>query len=196
MAKKRDDGNAKVRVLVFEMEGSNETIQESLQTLAGAFNRNNPPARPSLPRQQAAPALEQAVDDAEYVEAEEAEAPAKRSPSNNRNRTYRKPEVLDLELDAEVSLRSFCNAKNTNSHAKKYLTVMAWFHEHRDTPIVNADHLYTAYKKMNWHGIPRDVNQTFRTLKSQGLVSSKEGGFEINHIGLGKVAESSSGDQS
>jgi hypothetical protein len=71
------------------------------------------------------------------------------------------------------------------------MAIAYWFKTYRQTPEVNPDHIYTAYKAMNWTTIPKDVGSPLRALKKDGSFEKGSGkqAYAINHIGEAKVED-------
>ncbi len=82
--------------------------------------------------------------------AQETIAPSTRSPRPATKRSYRTPEVVDVDLDSSVSFREFASTKSPNSVKDKYLIVAAWFKMHRDTSAITSDHAFTCFRKIGW----------------------------------------------
>lgn len=161
---KRNEGSAKVRIVVFEMEGSDDTIQGSLRTIAGALGRTAPPVRPALPRQQApTPTLTEPEEAyTNYDAPEETVERVSKSPSRKGKRAYKKLDVLNIDLaSGSMPLAEFCQSKKLTGNTKKYLAVAAWFHNYQNTKVIDADHVYTCYLAMHWK-LPTDPNQKLR----------------------------------
>lgn len=191
-------GKIKISVLQFELEGSDETLQEGLRTVSETLSRSFPQAQRVIKQLPASPRLALAGEEpteedyVDQVEEPEYEAPAPPAPRSKSVRQYRRPESLDdIDPAADVSFRDFCADKDTSSDLMKYLVLASWYKEHRDIEEIGADHAYTIYKFMSWK-VPKDMSQTFRTAKSQKAwfkSGSEKGTFIITHIGLDVVTQ-------
>ena len=125
--------------------------------------------------------LEPAVEDELQTESRVSARPAQRT------RSYRSPQIVEVDLDTEPSFVAFATAKSPTTTLDKYLTIATWFKEARNTPSVTADDIYTCFRKMGWSTAIDDFSQPLRKLKSQKLMGGDASGFVINHIGLDKV---------
>jgi hypothetical protein len=111
-------------------------------------------------------------------------APAPRQPRQKRT-VSKMPKVLNIDMESDVSLASFAQGKDSGSQHKKYLIAAAWLAEHRDTPAVNEDHIFTCFKSIGWPINIADFSQPLRELKAKRQFFEKtERGYEINHLGL------------
>lgn len=196
------DDNGKIRVLVFELEGSNETLQESLRTvMANALGQSLSPIRPvadqpTLPNTESRNSASEA-DNRQTIEIEAEEQGFKRqaettSSSNSRPKRKQRfptPKILDLDLTAgSVPFKAFYELKkNPSMDTKRYLLIAAWFKEYCNQGVISPDHVYTCYRFMGW-SIPKDPSKPFRNMKSDGYFNHAEKNlWEINHVGLNIV---------
>lgn len=204
--KGRDDtGRIKVRVIDFEVEGSNATLQASLRDFAaalrgagGARPLSATPARPMLPTNgdapdgQAEPAAE--VEFAEVDATGDTEEPVAepRRTRVNGQRRYTKPNVIDLDLTSgDMPLKTYIEQKGEpKGHADRYLVIATWLKEFRQTEAVTQDHMYTCYKHMDWN-TPRDASEPLRFLKKNDSMykGTERGSYIINHIGENAVRQ-------
>lgn len=192
-------GKVKFKFVEFELEGSDETLKDSLKSIASAIIRGSSSDR-QVPRVISAaivdasdtrtPAADENIDEAEVAEvevAEEVEArprPVKRSPA-------RTPVVVDsLDLrGGDKPLAAFLTEfKVPDEVTKRYLAIALWCKSHRKLDEIGADHVYTCYRGMGWT-IPNDPGQPFRDMKKHGWMKSgtAKATFAINHIGEGEV---------
>lgn len=196
---KDDKGKVKFRFVEFELDGSNETLQESLRNIAAAITRGGGGTVRTL--EVKSPALLNSGDDGangtldveenapEVVSPEAgegAERPARRYPP-------RTPKILDIDLTVgKVNLKDFCEAKKPTSDMNKYLVIAAWFKQHGSTPEVTMDHAHTAYRHMGWH-TPADAFAPFRLMKTKKYgyfgKGKSRGIYAINHVGENAVSK-------
>jgi hypothetical protein len=197
----RDDhGRVKVRLVEFELEGSNSSIQESLRSFAAALRTNREQVIP-LPAAPAPPAALEAPSPLSGETANTTEtlivqpgAETTRAKQNSgtkpRSKTYRSPSIMELDLTSgEMSLKDFCDSKNPDSESRKYLVIAAWLKQCRDISTVTPDHIHTCYRHMGWH-TPRDAAQPLRDLKCKNQWFDKGAGigeYKINHVGENEV---------
>jgi hypothetical protein len=95
------------------------------------------------------------------------------------------PDIVPIDMNADISLASFAAGKDSASQNKKYLISAAWLKEHRLIDAVSAGHIYTCFRSMDWSVNIPDFWQPLRDLKSKKYFSKNDAGeYEINHIGL------------
>jgi hypothetical protein len=192
----KDEKGGKIRVVVFELEGSNETLQESLRTVANALGRTIVPQRiPASAPQQTLPKNGKSktagtelptTEEAEFEVDEEDEKPSVPA-RKKRNNPPRQLQVVDIEFNAgTIPFEDFCNQKNPDTDVSKYLVCTLWLKENAKIDSVNPDHIYTCYKRMKWK-VPKDPGGAFRTGKraESGYYrsSAEKGHYSITHIG-------------
>lgn len=191
---KENKSKGKIRVFLFELEGSDETLLESVRTIAGAVNRtfNGPTTRvlvKSLPTH--ADDNEQDILEDEFTNIDEV-TPDDVDDSTVKTKRARKfptPKVLDIDLTSgDLGLKAFCELKKPNDQRGKYMVIATWLKEYRNIDEVSIDHIYTGYRKMSWTP-PKDMGQIFRDAKNAGYFGNgtKKGTWKINHIGLGRI---------
>jgi hypothetical protein len=191
-----------VRVVEFELEGSNASIQESLRSLGSALRNNREPVI-SLPAPQALPAalerssppnrdFSDSIDTLFVQQDAENDRPKPNSSSRVRTKTYRTPEVLDLDLSAgEMSFQTFCESKRPESDWDKYLLIAWWLKKNLDIAEITSAHIYTCFQYMHWQ-VPRDIPQPLRDMKSKKSWFNKcdeRGAYALNHIGENVVSK-------
>jgi len=178
---KPEKGKIKIRFFEVELEGSDETLLESVRSATSLANRGAAP-RPmkqiTAPAREGnggsgagAPTEESVIVDEEATDSPPVEAPSSRT---KKPRHYRAPNVLDLDLKSgPVPLESFFQSKQPGDTMKQYLVIAAWLKEHRNTSRVNVDHIYTCLKALGL-GAQRDVAQPLRSGKSLGYYGNSE----------------------
>lgn len=72
--------------------------------------------------------------------------------------------------------------------------IAAWFHDHAETPVITADHVYTCYRAMNWTLEVTNPNQPFADVQRKGWGEYKNKTFAINHIGISQVQKMKAGE--
>ncbi|UXN70403.1 hypothetical protein N8A98_04185 [Devosia neptuniae] len=192
-------GTTKVRFMLLEAEGAESDLTQIFSAIQSAVK---PSTTIIQQRLTAAPVEQMLVSDGtdgslveEYADDDlvEVDKPQRNKPKASRKPTT--PEVLDLDFDADVSLKSFADIHNAiDSDVDRYLVIAAWFKEHRDTSAVTTAHIYTGYRTLEWPAGIEDFGSVLRYLKSQKLMASgNRGEYAINHLGLAKVKKLASG---
>lgn len=188
-------GSSKIRFIMLEADIPEGDLSQVTQAIQNALKPAAPPAqRMLLQSSKGSPDVETSLGDPHVIQELEQESNEQietesRAPSKatQRARSYRSPEIVDVDLDTEPSFVEFATAKAPSTIVDKYLTVAAWFKEARDTASVTADDVYTCFRKIGWSTAIDDFSQPLRKLKSQKLLGGDASGFVINHIGLDKV---------
>jgi len=201
---------SKMTVMLFQLEGSDETLQEGFRTINNAIDKLANPVVRVLPPS-AAKALasarngdeaESQVLDAEFEEASNDPSDSPASPEkvakskSSGASTPRQPKVLDLDLKAgSTPLREYLDQKKPSTDNRKYLLIAAWMKANLNLDEVTIDHIYTAYRHMGWTS-QKDVGAPLRSMKSQNGWFGKgkeKGAYAINHIGIDQ-ADRTNGD--
>lgn len=195
MAKRpiKGNGNSKFRLIVLEAEGPEGELSQMASAIKDAL-RPSQVAQPRVAKPQGQ-VIEQYADadgefappefeDADY--AEETSAPA----ATPKPRKPAKRTVVSMDLDSPVSLADFAAKYPIKNDKDRFLVALAFLKEHRpDISPINADHLFTCFKSMDWPSGARDFSQPLRNLKAEQLVDAGEerGTYVINHVGEGKL---------
>jgi hypothetical protein len=193
-----DHAKVKVRVVEFELEGANATVENSIRQLTQAITATRiapKPAPPKQPKELNGTTIEHEVvqdPEPEVVDAEPVEngdaPPAKKMP-----RTKAKPKaptyLHDLMEGTQLAaFKAFAKEKNPTTRPKQYLTAAYWLKEHGGHPTVNADKIYTCFKNADWQTNFNDWRATFdRLVYEEDLRKTGIGEFAINPTGEAKV---------
>jgi hypothetical protein len=189
-------GKVKIRVIEFEVEGNDTTLQESLKGITAALNRGLAAAS-SPPRlryvQSPAPLAEDGSDgiDEEHNESDDMEDTVVSPHSSKKPTSPRKPRSMKLltEInfnDATPTLKEFAGIRLPKTDMQRYLVIAYWFKHHNSMPDISPDHFFTAYRHLQWT-VPtgpaspiRDLRHKRRTQLSSG---ASHGTSTINHVG-------------
>ncbi|WP_042567590.1 hypothetical protein, partial [Ralstonia solanacearum] len=199
------NGKMKVRIIEFELEGSDISLQESLKSIAAALSR---PAVVAAPRQQQrldttrsiAEVImnnpgDQLEDLADVDAIEQEEEPAVSAPPVPRKPRkppkMATPSLVDIRFDDErPSFAEFVEQKDPKSDMQKYLCAAFWLKTYKGVNEVSIDHMYTAYKVMGW-ALPTTPVQPMRELAAtrdkRFSKGAEKGHYAINHVGEGFV---------
>ena len=191
-------GRVKIRLVEFEVEGNDQSIQESLKSIAVALNRGAPSsaARPIYIASGGGSDQEFEEDDLEEGDDESviestatrvARAP-KKPPT---------PNILDINFtDVSPTLKEFVAEKNPRQLLQKYLVVAYWYKHTRGISDLTQDHFFTAFRHLQWT-VPKDPQGPIRDLRhkrrTQMGAGSTPGTSTINHIGENIVLEMKNG---
>lgn len=190
---------SKMRIVVVDLEGSDQTVQEGLRTITSTVGRGlyaprillQPMPLPSGGTSEDLTPAQQVLDlDGDTMSAELGATATSPSPRPRRARRHVTPEVLDLDLDSgEMPFRRFAELKAPQNHFRRFLVIGAWLKQYRGENSITPDHIYTCYRAMKWSN-PRDFGQPFRDSKrTYGWWNNgpRDNTWEINHIGLNDV---------
>jgi hypothetical protein len=185
-------GTSRIKFIMFDAEIADDQIQAVTQAITNALRTPNvvtkrlaaPPAR--LNGNGAAEHVDEPeVDDAEELDAVDVTpaAPKKKA----QRRVAPKPNIIPIDTDSEPPLSSLGSFK---SNHKGYLAIAAWMHDHRNTPVVTQDEIYSCYRLLRWPTDILDFAQPLRELKhKQYFATPERGKYAINQVGLQKAKE-------
>ncbi len=198
-----EQSTVKVRIIDFEMSGSDQSLQESLQTIAAALSRGGQTiqvsrqltarAAQALNGSSAAAQEEPAeqVDDEETADIQDAQPRAVRKSAAPR----KLPPVKILSgisfTDVDPPLKDFFESKNPGKNATAaYLVVAYWYKHVRGIEDLTPDHFHTAFRQVGFP-TPKNVLTTMRELRrsSDGrlMAGSTPGTTAIHHLGENSV---------
>jgi hypothetical protein len=193
-----DHAKVKVRVIEFELEGSNATVENSIRQLTTALTPRNgtvkalPPKPANKELSGAATEIEEVID-AEVVEEETSEPSGDTPQPKKTPKVKAKPKaptyLHDLMDPAKLAeFKAFAAAKNPTTRPKQYLTATYWLKEHGGNPTVNADKIYTCFKTADWPTNFNDWRAPFdRLVHEEDMRKTGVGEFAINPTGEAKV---------
>jgi hypothetical protein len=185
-------GTSRIKFIMFDAEIADDQIPMVTQAITNALRgphpapKRLPPATPQLNGNGAAehddePDLFDDVEEAEAVDVN----PAPKKKATPR-RVAPKPNVIPID-DGDPPLSSLMDPK---SNHRRYLMIAAFLHDHRDTPVVTQDHIYSCYRLLGWPTDILDFAQPLRELKhKQYFATPERGKYAINQLGLQKAKE-------
>ena len=172
------DGNGEVTFVMFQVKGSNETLQKGFNAMEQAFEKLASPGRTFVIRE--TPKLTEApietLVDSENSGSEEhsnvngseaaQEIAQSARPERSSTRVPVTPEVLNnLDLDSgEISLKDFAAQKKPKDQSERYLVVAGWFQKYRSVEAITPSHIWTCFPILDWK-CANDVGQGFRNAK-------------------------------
>jgi hypothetical protein len=183
---------SRIRFIMVEAELGDGDIGQITQAIQNALRS---PTAPSVKRLAATTAANGATPEPEIEpEVEDVEengvidAPSAPAKARGHRKLPPTPDIVPIDMNADVSLASFAQGKDANSQHKKYLIAAAWLKEHRSISAVTAGHIYTCFRSMEWPTNIPDFWQPLRDLKAKKFFGKNDQGeYEINHIGLDYV---------
>ncbi len=201
----KSPNKSKMTVMLLQIEGADETIQEGFKALETALNKigpqiivasNNPAIlssqqRFSQPTIHNSSIVAQADEQGIVVQEECDSSDGNVGAKPLKKRYYSTPSVIaDLDIgEGPQSFQDyFVKLGSPSSVNKRYLIVALWLKENRGIDEISVDHIYTVFRLMSW-SVQKDVGQPLRSLKNKsflGTGSSKKM-YVINHIGSESV---------
>lgn len=201
--KNEQNGKMKVRIIEFELEGSDMSLQESLKSIAAALSR---PAVLTIQRPQQrigttkteidASSSHESAEDIENIEEvvaeEESDSSATAVPRKPRKPPkMAAPSLVEIRFDdLKPTFAEFVAEKEPKSDMQRYLCAAFWLKAHKSVNEVSIDHMYTAYKVMGWAlpGVPvQPMRELAATRDKRFSKGAEKGHYAINHIGEGYV---------
>jgi hypothetical protein len=193
-----DRAKVQLRVIEFELEGANSSVENSIRQLTTALSlrSNGGGPKPLPPRPQ--PALaesDEEVEPAETTEVNPAHDSEDLTASPAKARVARKPspapDPIEVDLTSgNVPFKQFCDERGITAgtaDSKKYLVCAFWIKEYRQSSTIEAGQIYSVFKMMKWN-LPSDVTSPLRAMKKQKWFTTPEAGkFAINHLGENEV---------
>jgi len=201
-------GSAKVkfRVFEFEMDGSDESIQDTMKTLAAALTRGGHGAVPVARRLKAdvpATTVNGATEADQEEEAEEAgdtvegvEDVVEKPQKERKPAAPRKPVPVKILTgisftDVSPTLKEFYEQKKPGKVlSNNYLVVAYWYKHFRGIEDLTGDHYHTAFREVGF-ATPRNVLATPRELcrSNDGrlMLGSVPSTTAIHHLGENHV---------
>lgn len=183
-------GKMRVRFVEFELEGGDETLQESLKAITSVVNAPKR-AIPAL-KVVAPPSAETSTDEAAVEEepefALESEEPAKADRKTRGARTYPSPKVVALPEGKVTFVDYLAGFKEPSNPRQRYLLTLGYLKE-VGVEEADADHVYTCFRKAGWPAGRADFSQPLRDLRVDQLVGrgEKSGSFPLNHLGIDAI---------
>ncbi|MFN0102946.1 MAG: hypothetical protein ACKV2U_12750 [Bryobacteraceae bacterium] len=194
-----DRAKVKLRVIEFELEGGNASVENSIRQLTHALTtRNGAPPRVPPPKSQKELAAggsaaemdeaEETVQDVEYADGEEpAQGTPSPKPKTKSNYKPRVPEYkydLDLTGTGGVTFKDFGAQKNPKKATQRHLVATYWLKEHGNSPTINIDKVYTCYRTAGWPTNQKDWDVNFRQqVTNNRFRRVSTGEYAINPIG-------------
>jgi hypothetical protein len=188
-----DHAKVKLRVIEFELEGSNAAVENSIRQLTSALGTR--PAAPKAlpvkaPKELASPDIANAEEELEpeIIEADAAEPSGDDAVKPKVVKSKYKPALPNYLHDLDMagtgtSFKDFVAAKAPTKHTTRYLVAALWLKEHGNSPTINTDKIYTCYKTASWPLNITDWDVNFRGQVKTDRFRRVEGGYAITPLG-------------
>ena len=168
-------------VIVFQLKGSDATVQDGIRTISQAIEAMVKPARTvvaqpaAIPAKREGSALPPAKEIEEAIEVETEEQVASAPPKSRGPRKYRAPQVIELELGkGALPLKKFLEQKQPgDSDTRRFIVCAVWLKENLSINEVSIDHIHTCYRHMSWQ-TPKHPQVTLDNLKRKNQWFSRD----------------------
>jgi hypothetical protein len=185
-------GTSKVRLIVFEAEVADGDLSQITHVLQNAFKTASPAPRIIQATSSPAAIGNDGQGDAIEVEAESElldSIVAPKARPSRKPRVAKTPTVMDdLDFASNPSLKDFVAEFDLSTAVDKYLVVALWFRDARSTPTVTVDHIYTAFRMLNWSTASNDFSKPLRNLRDeQSFKGGSREGWTLTLPGAGKI---------
>ena len=196
----KSGGTSRFRLVVLEAEVNEGDLPQLTQAIQNALRPNPiiqhrtiaPP--PVLNNGGLAPdtaaGLEEPTEEEDVESSQPSSVEPRRPVREPRQRKFRSPKVINVDLKSEPAFKAYALQKNPSSDFDRYLTVACWFKHHRELDEITADHVYTCYREVGWSTKIDDFSKPLRSLKFRQLMDNpSRGNYAINHLGVSRVDE-------
>jgi len=189
----KSTGTSRIKFIMFDAEIADDQIQSVTQAITNALRGPAPVPKRLAPIPQQLNGNLAAAEESDEpslfdnIEEEEPIDLTATAPKSRKKRVAPKPNMIAIDTESEPKLSTLVDGK---SNHKRYLTIAAWLHDHRETPVITQDHVYSCYRLLGWPTDIPDFAQPLRELKHKQYFESPERGkYAINQLGLQKAKE-------
>jgi hypothetical protein len=173
-------GIGKMTVVMFQLEGNDETLRDAIKVLGHGMEKLSP-GSPVYKLIQAPPqgkgngALPVGADDEEPIDAEvlhveegDAAGASSQSGSSERIRTRKPPKAIPatkgVDWDSGTSWEDYAAQKKPEGNPSRFVATAGWFKNVRNLDVITPGHIVAAFDKMDWPK-PENIPNTFAQLK-------------------------------
>jgi hypothetical protein len=175
-------GKGKMTVVMFQLEGNDETLRDAIKVMGHGMEKLSPGA-PVYKLIQAPPqgrsngslptdADEEESLDAEALNAEELDAERASSQSDSNNKPKKKyipkaiPAVKGIDWDSGTSWKDYAAQKKPESNPSRFVAAAGWFKNIRNLDVITPGHIVAAFDVVDWPK-PESIPNTFAQLKQK-----------------------------
>ena len=177
-------GKGKMTVVMFQLEGSDETLRDAIKVMGHGLEKLAPSApiykliqAPGQTRTSGAlPANdEDEVSEPEILEGEsggqDAGAANSQSGGSDKPPRVRKPPkaiaaVKGIDWETDTSWKDYAAQKKPEGNPQRFVVVAGWFKKFRSVEVITPGHIVAAFDVMDWEK-PENIANTFAQLKQQ-----------------------------
>jgi hypothetical protein len=184
-------GRVKLRVIDFEIDASDATLQDTLSNIVTAIGRGTGFHRvhdqKQLPQASEHSTAETESTFKQHEQADETEPKRGKSIRDRKSWSARSPKVLDdLKInEAKDPLKDYIERKRPDGNNERYLAIAGWLKENFGLREITMDHVHTCYRHLGWQ-TPKDASAPLRAMTNQNEWFTKaktKGAYALNHVG-------------
>lgn len=174
-------GKGKMTVVMFQLEGSDETLRDAIRVMGQGLEKLAPSAPIykliQAPGQTGTHGALPVRDEDEFIEPETLEAEqgdpedAASSPSQSGSSEKRKrnppkaiPAVKGIDWDSGTSWKDYAAQKKPEGNPSRFVAAAGWFKNIRNVDVITPGHIVAAFDVMDWPK-PENIPNTFAQLK-------------------------------
>lgn len=176
-------GKGKMTVVMFQLEGSDETLRDAIRVMGHGLEKMAPSApiykliqAPSQNRTLGALPIgeEDEVIAPEVLEAEDdgsegtVSSPLQGGNSEKKKRNPPKaiPAVKGIDWDSGTSWKDYAAEKKPEGNPSRFVAAAGWFKNARNLDVITPGHIVAAFDVMDWPK-PENIPNTFAQLKNK-----------------------------
>lgn len=193
---KEGGGKGKMTVVMFQLEGSDETLRDAIRVMGHGLEKMAPsapiykiiqaPTQARLNGAMAALSEEGEPLELETLESEEGEYEAAASASQSGSSEKRKrnppkaiPAVKGIDWDTGTSWKDYAALKKPAGNPSRFVAAAGWFKNVRDLTVITPGHIVAAFDVLDWPK-PENIANTFAQLKNKRSGELFDKGEKIN----------------
>ena len=175
-------GKGKMTVLMFQLEGSDETLRDAIRVMGHGLEKMAPSApiykviqavgqtrtNGALPTGEEGEAIEPEILELEESGYQDAASSSSQSGSSEKTRTRRIPKAIPavkgVDWDTGTSWKDYATQKNPEGNSPRFVAAAGWFKNIRSLDVITPGHIVAAFDVMDWPK-PENIPNTFAQLK-------------------------------
>jgi hypothetical protein len=181
---KGGNGKGKMTVVMFQLEGSDETLRDAIQVMGHGLEKMAPSAPIykiiQAPTQTRARALLDSSEELEELtpeildpeESPGADSASSSSQSGSSERTKPRripkavPAVKGIDWETGTPWKDYAAQKKPEGNPSRFVAVAGWFKNFRALEVITPGHIVAAFDVMDWPK-PDNIANTFAQLKQR-----------------------------
>lgn len=177
-------GKGKMTVVMFQLEGNDETLRDAIRVMGHGIEKLSPSAPVyrliqapkqtradgALPPDGEGGAFEPEVLGPEESGDEDAPPPSSQGANADKARTRRilkaVPAVKGIDWETGTSWKEYATQKKPEGNSQRFVAVAGWFRNVRSIEVITPGHIVAAFDVMDWPK-PENIANTFAQLKQK-----------------------------